>query len=418
MQLFNEIEVRKINIYSYLQEIGIDNKIKFESVKVSEKSKKIILDILISGYISLEKLDNLVFYIKDKFKYFTVVIENVKPANINIENKQILSNVEYLINRKYKNHIKNFDKNKMSIKGQSVEIHINSNILKEKIEKEEFDLYIKRILKKFYSTQKNIEFIVDKNEEKINDSIENYITSGKINNKPSKTKTSNLNSPIIKGKTIKKIPVKINEIREIEGEIYCTEGKIISSKIKKIKEKLYLITLKITDFKSSINIKVFLRKEEDLNKYKDIENLSARISGKLSFDKYAKEYVLMADSINLIEQKEREDLYPEKRIELHAHTKMSSMDGMNNFFEIANQAYKWGHKAIALTDHGVIQGFPEAMEVANKIPIKVIYGLEGYLVNDELDLIKNPTNNKLDDEIIVFDFETTGLNSKKDKIIT
>jgi DNA polymerase-3 subunit alpha (Gram-positive type) len=93
------------------------------------------------------------------------------------------------------------------------------------------------------------------------------------------------------------------------------------------------------------------------------------------------------------------------------------MDGMNNFKEIANQAYKWGHKAIAITDHGVIQAFPEAMEVAKSIPIKVIYGLEGYLVNDELELIKNPSNNKLEDEIIVFDFETTGLNSKKDRII-
>ena len=417
MQLFNEIEVRKINIYSYLQEIGIDNKIKFESVKISEKSKKIVLDILISGYISLEKLDNLISYIKDKFKDFKVLIENVKSTNINIENKQILSNVEYLINRKYKNHVKSFDKNKMVINDQAVEIHIVSNILKEKMEKDEFNSYIKKILKKFYNTEKNIRFIVDKDEEKINDKIENYITTVKTNSKPSKIKTSNLNSPIIKGKNIKKVPVKINEIREIEGETYCTEGKIISSKSKKLKDKLYLITLKITDFKSSINIKVFLRKEDDLEKYKNIENLSARISGKLSFDKYSKEYVLMADSINLIEQKEREDLYPEKRIELHAHTKMSSMDGMNNFFEIANQAYKWGHKAIALTDHGVIQGFPEAMEVANKIPIKVIYGLEGYLVNDELDLIKNPTNNKLDEEIIVFDFETTGLNSKKDKII-
>jgi len=419
MQLFHEVEVRNINIYSYLQEINIENKIKFESVKISENNKKIIIDIDINSYVSLEKLDNLVFYIKNKFYDFSVLIDEVRTKNIIINNNEILSNVEYLINRKYKNHTKNFNTKKMKTNEKTIEIFINSNILKEKIEKEDFSKYIKKILKKFYNIEKDIEFKVIKEEQEISDRIENYIKKTDIDNSSSKTKSpKNIGrSSIIKGKNIKKPPIKINEIQEIEGETYCTEGKIISCKTKKLKEKLYLVTLKITDFKSSINIKVFLRKEEDLNKYKKIEDLSIKVSGKLNFDKYAKEFVLMADSINLIEQEKREDLYNRKRIELHAHTKMSSMDGMNNFFELANQAYKWGHKAIALTDHGVIQGFPEAMEVAEQIPIKVIYGLEGYLVNDELDLIKNPSENNLEDEIIVFDFETTGLNPKKDKII-
>ncbi len=408
-----------INIYSYLQEIGIDDKLNFKSVKISENNKKIILDMGLNGYIPLEKLDNLVSYIKNKFENFYVLIDDVKARNIQINNDEMLRNIEYLISRKYKNYVKNFDINKTNINESNIKIFITSNILKEKIEKEEFSSYIKKTLKKFYNLEKNISFILVKDEQEVSDSIENYIVATNVASKTIKSKTQKGigSSRIIKGKNIKKLTVKINEIREIEGETYCTEGKIISSKSKKLKEKLFLVTLKLTDFKSSINIKVFIRKEEELEKYKELENLSVKISGKLSFDKYSKEYILMADSINLIEQKEREDLYTRKRIELHAHTKMSSMDGMNNFHELAEQAHKWGHKAIAITDHGVIQGFPEAMEIASKIPIKIIYGLEGYLVNDELDLIKNPTNNKLDDEIIVFDFETTGLNPKRDRII-
>lgn len=417
MQLFHKIEVRNINIYSYLQELDIDKLIKFKNVKIDENNKKLILDINLNDYISLEKLDNLIYYIKNKFKDFIISIEDVNTKSMEISSNQTINDVKYLINRKYKNYNKNFDIDNTIINEESITIHITSNILKEKIEKEHFDLYIQKTLKKFYKIEKKIKFTAQEKAHVNEDKIENYININTVNTKNPKTKSSKIKNNIVKGKNIKKTPVKINEIREIEGETYCTEGKIISNKTKKLRDNLYLVTLKITDYKSSIHAKVFLRKEEELDKYSGLDDLSVKISGKLNFDKFAKEYVLMADSINLIEQRERQDTYDKKRVELHAHTKMSSMDGMNNFKEIANQAYKWGHKAIAITDHGVIQAFPEAMEVAKNIPIKVIYGLEGYLVNDELELIKNPSNNKLEDEIIVFDFETTGLNSKKDRII-
>jgi len=410
--------VINIDIYYYLRKINIDNKIEFVSIKISESSRKMFLSIDVDGYISLEKLDIIIKYIKNKFKEYSVVYDEVKVKNILLDNNEILRNIEYLINIKYKNYFSNFDISKMKINEKDIEIFITSNILKDKIEKEEFGIYIKKTLKKFYNIQKNIFFSVIKEEQEISDSIENYIAKVESTNTESGTKEVNYRlNGVIKGKKIKKPPVKINEIQEIEGETYCTEGKIIKSITKKLKDKLYLVTIKLKDFKSYINIKIFIRKEEELNKYKKIEDLSARVSGKLSFDKYSKEYILMADSINLIEQRERKDLNSKKRIELHAHTKMSSLDGTNSFHDLAEQAHKWGHKAIAITDHGVIQGFPEAMEVSKDIPIKIIYGLEGYLVNDELDLIKNPTDISLDDDIIVFDFETTGLNPKKDKII-
>lgn len=91
---------------------------------------------------------------------------------------------------------------------------------------------------------------------------------------------------------------------------------------------------------------------------------------------------------------------------------MSAMDGISNFKEIAKRAKKWGHRAIAITDHGVVQGFPEAMNVAKDVGIKVIYGVEGYLLNDKKPILSNYQENKKYDTFVVFDIETTGLSPK------
>ena len=117
----------------------------------------------------------------------------------------------------------------------------------------------------------------------------------------------------------------------------------------------------------------------------------------------------------------REDTYPEKRVELHCHTKMSDMDGVSDVTDIVDRAHRWGHKAIAITDHGVVQGFTDANHYIERLdkddPFKIIYGVEAYLVDDLKEVAINEKGQTLDDVFVVFDLETTGFSPIADKII-
>ncbi|MDO4177203.1 MAG: PHP domain-containing protein, partial [Bacillota bacterium] len=141
----------------------------------------------------------------------------------------------------------------------------------------------------------------------------------------------------------------------------------------------------VTDKKTSICIKSFVvnQKWDDIEEHLP-DGSSVRIQGKAQWDRFDNVVTIMADSIEKIEKKERVDTYPEKRVELHCHTKMSAMDGMTDTASLVKTAEKWGHKAIAITDHGVVQAFPDASHAAKNI--KILYGCEGYLV-DDTDLI-------------------------------
>ena len=134
-------------------------------------------------------------------------------------------------------------------------------------------------------------------------------------------------------------------------------------------------------------------------------------------DPYAKEVVIMARDINKLTKIERMDTEEEKRVELHMHTTMSSMDAVTAASKIVERAAKFGHKAVAITDHGVVQAFPDAQIAAKKNNIKVIYGVEGYLADNGTPIVINGHEESFDDEYVVFDIETTGFSSKNDKII-
>ena len=144
--------------------------------------------------------------------------------------------------------------------------------------------------------------------------------------------------------------------------------------------------------------------------------LFCKVRGEASYDTYAKEVVVMARDIIKLKKIERMDTAEEKRVELHLHTQMSAMDGISPTSKLVERAAKWGHCAVAITDHGVVQAFPEAMDAAKKNKIKVIYGVEGYLVDDGVPIVINNQNENIDDCFVVFDIETTGLSSENDRI--
>lgn len=223
-------------------------------------------------------------------------------------------------------------------------------------------------------------------------------------------------SQILLGKEIKAEAISIKNITaEIEEAII--EGEIFSLEFKELKSKI-LMTFDITDYTSSILVKAFLT-EEKYNSLKENIQVGSfiKLRGKVFYDKYEGDLVISLKDLQLISPKERKDLSEKKRVELHLHTQMSSMDAVASATEVIKRAAKWGHKAIAITDHAVVQAYPEAMEASYKYGVKVIYGVEGYLVDDGVPIVMGDTDSTLDDEFTVFDIETTGLSNINDEII-
>lgn len=186
------------------------------------------------------------------------------------------------------------------------------------------------------------------------------------------------------GTPVKCKPKPIKECLPEDGEVVVW-GDVFSLETRESKDGRYsIINFNITDYTSSYPVKVFGEKKkcEDL-----VENLkdgkTVLVRGSINMDTYMHTYLINARAVTEIEKIEKQDNAPEKRVELHLHTNMSAMDGMTSAKELVSRAIAWGHKAIAITDHGVVQAFPEACNTAAKAGIKIIYGMEGYLVDDD-----------------------------------
>lgn len=173
--------------------------------------------------------------------------------------------------------------------------------------------------------------------------------------------------------------MKISELEEglrnavIEGEIWNREATVL-------KDGRYVVTYFVTDYTDTIILKSFMDNIED-----DSINTGdwIRANGSIRYDNFAREIVMFLDSYLHIEKSVRRDESAEKRVELHAHTKMSAMDGLTEIKNLIDRAVEWGHRAIAITDHGCVQAFPIAYAAAQKHDIKIIYGVEGYLVEND-----------------------------------
>ncbi|MBU3189253.1 PolC-type DNA polymerase III [Clostridium bowmanii] len=220
----------------------------------------------------------------------------------------------------------------------------------------------------------------------------------------------------IMGRNINGESIEIKDINETSG-IVCVSGDIFKVNIIETKTGRIIITFFITDYTSSITVKCFPKPKDVEKIMEEIKvGLFCKLRGEASYDTYAREVVVMVRDIVKLKKIERMDTAREKRVELHMHTQMSAMDGMTPTSKLVARAAKWGHRAVAITDHGVVQAFPEAMDAAKKNKIKVIYGVEGYLVDDGQPIVINNKNENLDDCFVVFDIETTGLSSENDRI--
>ncbi|HEU5140839.1 MAG TPA: PolC-type DNA polymerase III [Bacillales bacterium] len=226
--------------------------------------------------------------------------------------------------------------------------------------------------------------------------------------------------PVAVGYPIKDEPVQIQTITEEERKI-AIQGYVFEAETRELRSGRLLLTLKMTDYSDSLLVKMFSRKDEDIPKMKAVEKgiwLKAR--GSIQHDTFVRDLVMIANDLEQVPGWHRTDEAPEgeKRVELHLHTPMSQMDAVSSTTKLVEQAGKWGHEAIAITDHGVVQSFPEAHAAGEKHGVKILYGLEANLVDDGVPIAYNEAHRKLTDEsYIVFDVETTGLSAVYDKII-
>ncbi|MEG1870539.1 MAG: PolC-type DNA polymerase III, partial [Peptostreptococcaceae bacterium] len=221
----------------------------------------------------------------------------------------------------------------------------------------------------------------------------------------------------IYGRNISIEAIPIGDIDETSGYV-AVLGEVFKVETMETKTGKIILTFFITDFTGSIIVKCFLKpqeKDEVLDNIK--KGLYCKVRGEAVYDSYAREVVLMGRDILKMKKIERMDGADEKRVELHCHSTMSAMDGVTPVTKVIERAAKWGHPAIAITDHGVVQAFPDAQIAAKKNKIKVLYGVEGYLVDDGVPLALNERGQNLDDTYVIFDLETTGFSSKNDSII-
>ncbi len=228
-------------------------------------------------------------------------------------------------------------------------------------------------------------------------------------------------SPLIYGRsaTIKEELETIKDI-VIDNKKISLHGEIIKTDSRDIKNDKAIIFFDLYDGTSSITCKIFVKQEETKRILSRLsEAKGVRISGTAGYDNFAKEIGFIANTVietEGIKKQTRMDNAEVKRVELHMHTKMSQMDGVTSVTDLIDRASKWGWKSIALTDHGVVQAFPEANKIAKKVGMKVLYGVEAYLVPDKSSSVFFDKGQDLDTEYCVLDIETTGLSFRTEKI--
>ena len=230
------------------------------------------------------------------------------------------------------------------------------------------------------------------------------------------------NPDVIYGRDFEEEPMDIDKIDGPIGEVVI-RGQILTLETREIRNEKTIVIFSLTDFTDTIVLKVFSKNEDLPELLEGIKKGSfIKVKGVATIDKFDSD--LTIGSIVGIKKitdftSVRMDTSPEKRVELHCHTKMSDMDGVSDVKDIVKRAMKWGHKAIAITDHGDVQAFPDANHAVEGCDsdFKVIYGVEAYLVDDLKDIIQNSHDQTLDDDYVVFDLETTGFSPDVNKII-
>jgi len=408
---------------------------KILSINVYKKSRRLELHILSKTLIPAETIAGIEQYLASLFKLGTI---NIKVKfEVSMQLKDILE--EYWDSIMFRvNSTVALSKGIMSgcewrLIGNNLVVELKttgSEILKSRgcdklIESIFEECFSHRIKVKFEDTEINDkldEYLQYKESEEtraiskaVHSNVDNNATNSTSTKKQEKENNTDPNGVII-GKNFNDSIMKMSEVTLDCGKI-AVMGDIFSVEFKELRGGRYLCTFDVTDYTSSLTIKFFLEKKDvELMREQIKEGVTVKIRGDAQYDKFSKELGVFAYDIVKVKKEMRQDTQEQKRVELHMHTQMSSMDGVSSVKELVKRAAQWGHKAVAITDHGVVQAYPDAYDASKKFNIKIIYGIECYIVDDAVPIVYKPNGHRVDDEFVVLDIETTGLSPEKDRI--
>lgn len=429
---FGEI-LSRLEIKIIYEEI---NSLFIRKVFVNPIDRVMRISIDSDSIIYREKLDNVIAQLKKKLPEFENIYLNIKYMTSNEDLAKIiemyLPNIIYLIKKEIPSSSAWLDDMEWEINNEVIVLIFKSDVAVFTLHNKNMDKLIRDEINNDLGLNINIKLEHDDSgcdTEEVHNKIKAQeesmmLDSIKVSNqncseegeKRKGTKSNVTNTNMIYGSKMQGDAYKISEVNINSGTVMI-EGEVFDIEIRDIKGDKKLFTFNVTDYTSSITVKAFVNKKNLDTFESNLKNgLYTRLSGDIIFDTFSKQVVMMLKSLVKVQKKIKTDESPVKRVELHCHTRMSSMDGITSFTDIAKRASEWGHKAIAITDHGVVQSFPEGMDSSRKYGIKVLYGVEGYLVNDSKPTVVNLNNQSLDYEYTVFDIETTGLSNKNDRI--
>jgi len=400
-----------------------------DRVALDRKDNVLRIYLFSDDFILESNLEEIMKIFEDKFSPLKVdlSIRYVISEDLQVFMKKYWSNILFQINKNVPSSKCWLDEIKYNLKKGNLTIYSNSEGVNYALKSNKIDLLIKDKIKRELNL--NLDIIIDDSKAIIdegefierteNEEREISVDLLSSNGKENKIENENLillQKDYVFGKKIEEEPIKIKDI-QVDTNTVTISGEVFSLEFRDIKEKKKLATFNITDLTDSITAKVFLNEKQYEEFNVNVHDGSyVKVQGNVQFDNFMRCTVICIKSLNVLNKSERIDTAKEKRVELHLHTQMSAMDGVSSFTKVCERAKKWGHKAIAITDHGVVQGFPEAMDAAKKFGIKVIYGVEGYLVNDKKPILTNYEKDKKYDKFVVLDIETTGLSPINDMI--
>ncbi|MFO7819212.1 MAG: PolC-type DNA polymerase III [Halanaerobacter sp.] len=318
---------------------------------------------------------------------------------------------------------------KWALEGNTIIVKVKSQVAQEALENKNCARVFKEVMAEEYHKEVNVKLemgdfaaeskeIADEQEEE----KKNYMQDLAQSMPPAGQRGDNSSSSAQPKKDVwygKKFSGEVQDLDTITSEQrgVIVEGEVFDLDVRELQSGNNLIIFAITDRTNSIKAKAFEDKNGTL-----VNNIDTgewvKIKGDVQYDKYDQELALMSKAVLPISKESKIDTAEDKRVELHMHTQMSAMDSVVDIDEIVKRADEWGHEAIAVTDHGVVQAFPEAYQAAQGRDIKMIYGIEAYLVDDGEPIILNPNEKDLEEETyVVFDLETTGFNPHHNQII-
>ena len=425
------------------EKLGVKN-IEIKNILLNTRTKRITFNCSVSCMGCIDDIDTIYKDVLSKFGREIEIEFVTENKELKLEDEEIKTIAIRAIERlKSRNTTsKSFlCFYKVYIKNNYIIIELNDEHIKFMLEEVKISSKIESILAEYGLKDYKIMFSVgdfskelSNVEEKIKADMEkqqNIISSEREKiikeNSVTETQVYKAKNDFKRGSKTKDIKGDVISIKDFydlyDGEPCIVQGEIFSIEGMVLKSRKTLKTIRITDGESSLTSKIFLDENDNL----DIsEGKILKLSGKVQMDTYAgNEKTLMINTVNIIEKEstKKEDTAEEKMVELHTHTKMSEMVGVTDVEDLIKRAKEYGHKAIAITDYSVVHSYPAAYKTAKKLSkdddkMKVIFGCEMYMIDDEALMITNPKDKKIDEEeFVVFDIETTGLNSHTNKII-